>query len=116
MALYNGTIGILYDMQITDSTSAKFQLSPETNKSGYEKLYEALRDGKAERALSLVSEMDDNNIKSSSIYSGTYNIVKNEYKAGHISKAEAKAYVRRIAILAGVERTEKQISDLVEGW
>jgi len=116
IGFYNGTIGILYDLKITDSTSAKFQMSPETNKSGYTAFYSALKDNRTERALSLLTEMADNGLEADKVYKGTYPLVKEEYQAGRISKEDAIKYVRMIVEFTGIERTDKQINDLVDGW
>ena len=116
IGFYNGTIGILYDLKITDSTSAKFQMSPETNKSGYTAFYSALKENRTERAMSLLTEMADNDLDAKKIYNGTYNLVKEDYQAGRISKEDALKYVRMIVEFTGIERTDKQINDLVDGW
>ena len=110
IAVWNTVVGNIGNGEL------KFQTSPDSSSVAYEKMYEAIVNGKTDKATKLYAQMQSNSVSADSINSALTSRVKQDYIDGKIDSDEASRLLKTIAEYTGKELTDDEIYWKIDKW
>lgn len=110
IAVWNTVVGNIGNGEL------KFQTSPDSSSVAYEKMYEAIVNGKTGKATKLYAQMQSNSVSADSINSALTSRVKQDYIDGKIDSGEASRLLKTIAEYTGKELTDDEIYWKIDKW
>lgn len=110
IAVWNTVVGNIGNGEL------KFQTSPDSSSVAYEKMYEAIVNGKTDKATKLYAQMQSNSVSADSINSALTSRVKQDYIDGKIDSDEASKLLKTIAEYTGKELTDDEIYWKIDKW